>query len=192
MTCEMIINSCLLIPLSIKSLVDYGCHLLPANSPTPTSVSYPQLESCGQLCRNAALSKLLILLDPILDTATCYCITTQPTNYNFGATSCTYLCAIDRSDRCGGTELNSFDDLYSFYIYVAGILHGFHEKLYCTLFSGAARISVRGGEHSRGVGLVGGPGAEPPGRQKILKISKKFLMKIAKMDYFRRFFKKAK
>ena len=43
-----------------------------------------------------------------------------------------------------------------------------------------------------GGNILGGPGAEPPGRQKILKISKKFLKKIAKMGYFRRFFKKIK
>ena len=45
--------------------------------------------------------------------------------------------------------------------------------------SGVARISVRVG-NILGVGLVGGPGAPPPGRQKILKISKKTFKKIEK------------
>ena len=58
----------------------------------------------------------------------------------------------------------------------------------------AARISVRGGGEHLGGRPRGGPGGRspPPGRQKILKISKKLLKKMAKKDYFRRFFKKIK
>ena len=56
--------------------------------------------------------------------------------------------------------------------------------------SGAARISVQG-EHFRGRHRKGSRGGGPEG-QKIFKISKKVLKKIAKMDYVRRFFKKIK
>ena len=42
-------------------------------------------------------------------------------------------------------------------------------------------------------GLVGGPGAEPPGRQRIFEnLQKNFLKKIAKMHYFSIFFEKFK
>ena len=73
-------------------------------------------------------------------------------------------------------------------------LHGGNSKSELKVgfyFSGAARISVRGRVFS-GVGLVGGPRAEPRGCQKILKICKEILKKTAKMDYFRRFSKELK
>ena len=42
-----------------------------------------------------------------------------------------------------------------------------------------------GGVQGRGPGLVGGPGAEPPGGRKIFEnLQKKFLKKIAKNELF--------
>ena len=49
---------------------------------------------------------------------------------------------------------------------------------------------VRGGGPFHGVGLVGGPGAEPRDAGEFSKIFKKFLKKISKMHYFSIFFKK--
>ena len=48
---------------------------------------------------------------------------------------------------------------------------------------GVARILVRGT-------LFGGPGAELTGRRRIFEYFRKFLKKIAKMNYFNVFFKK--
>ena len=42
-----------------------------------------------------------------------------------------------------------------------------------------------GGGTLEGVGIIGDPLGGAPGPQNILKICKKFLKKIAKMDYFR-------
>ena len=70
-----------------------------------------------------------------------------------------------------------------------GIIYFFHKSLMQwrrqDFGSGG---NILGGRPRRG----SGGGAEPRGRQKISKISKKFLKKIAKMDYFRRFFQKIK
>ena len=60
------------------------------------------------------------------------------------------------------------------------------------LYESAAPPGYRFGGSISVVGLVGGPGEEPPphGLEKFLKISKKILKKIAKMDYCRRVSKK--
>ena len=59
---------------------------------------------------------------------------------------------------------------------------------------GACRISVRGGEHFKGVGLVVGPGAELPDAGELSKICKKKvfrkLQKIIILAYFQNSLKK--